>query len=141
MGAFPVDRDLLSSEIVHTTDRLGHNEMVFRPAVTELGEVDKILVVFCPPRVEIVMISRNQIDVTVFQRINSPFTVELRAGIDVESVLFPYFRLLGQHPKWSVGFRSVNYFQFTHDEVSSKEVFVFYDKCYRLRALVVRRTF
>src|SRR5262249_40249530 len=113
----------------------------FRPAVTELGEVDKILVVFCPSSVEIVMISRNQINVAVFQRINSPLTIELRAGIDVESVFFPYFRLLGQHPKRSVGLRSVNYFQFMHDGLSFKELFFFYDKCDRLRALVLRQVF
>src|SRR5215510_8060520 len=96
--------------------------MIFRPAVTELGEVDKILVVFCPSSVEIVMISRNQIDVAVFQRVDGLFTVELRTGVDMEPVLLPYFRLLGQNPKRSVGGRSVDYFQFTHDGLSLKKV-------------------
>ena len=57
MGVFPVDGDLLSSKILHAADRIGHDEMVFRPKVTELGQVNKILVVFRPPSVEIVMVS------------------------------------------------------------------------------------
>ncbi|SRR6266404_2366113 len=105
--------------------------MVFRPKVTELSQMDKILVVFRPASVEIVMVSGNQIDVPVFQRVDGPFTVKLRAGIDVESVFSPYSRLLGQYPKWSVRFGSVDYFQFAHATPSFNEIFVFNDRYYR----------
>ncbi len=84
--------------------------MVFRPTVTELGQVNKILAVFRPASVEIVVVARNQIHMAIFERLNGPFAAQLRAGVDAEAVLFPYSRLLGQYPKWGVRFRSVDNF-------------------------------
>jgi hypothetical protein len=67
VGVLRIDGDLLSSKILHAANRIGRNHVVFRPTVAELGQVNKILVVFCPAGVEVVVVAGNQINVTIFK--------------------------------------------------------------------------
>src|SRR4051794_17891484 len=88
VGGRLIDDDLLAAEVLDALDAVRDHHEVVGPGVRRLGEVEEILAAGVP-RVKIVMIAGDDIDVALFQRLDRFFADQLRARIEVEAVLAP----------------------------------------------------